>query len=115
MEVGRITALTTKALDWAYEQEVRMIYDMSVNANQLKTESGRPFVAVPHSVLREVIFGFRTPLNIVQETVDLFQKGKIGSPQLYFSGCHPFQYEVQKHSATPDYLLQYFEHVRPNW
>jgi hypothetical protein len=84
-----------------------------MHANQLKVSSARHSVAIPPTALREVIFGFRSPLNVVQEVVDLFRKDQIGNPQLFFSGCHPFKFEVQKHSATPDYLLQYFEIVRP--
>jgi len=115
METARIAALTTKALDWAYEQEIRFIYDLPKHANQLKFEAARHFVPIPPAALREVIFGFRTPLKIVQEVVSLFRKGQIGNPQLFFSGCHPFRFEVQKHKATPEYLLQYFEIVRPTF
>jgi hypothetical protein len=88
-------------------------YDLSIHAKQLKVTPGRHSVPIPPAALREVIFGFRCPLNVIQETVDLFRKGQIGNPQLFFSGCHPFKFEVQKHSATPDYLLQYFKIIRP--
>ncbi len=115
IEAARFSALTTKAFDWAYEQEVRLIYDLPKHANQLTLKTPRHFVALPASSLREVIFGFRTPLKIVQEAVELLKKGHIGNPQMYFSGCHPFRFEVQKHEAKPEYLLQYFEHVRPSW
>jgi Protein of unknown function (DUF2971) len=115
MEAARIAALTTKALDWAYEQEVRMIYDLSEHANQLQSESSRHFVALPPPALREIIFGFRTPVTIIQETLAMLKSGKIGHPQLFFSGCHPFRYEVQRHQAPPEYILQYYEIIRPTF
>jgi hypothetical protein len=115
MESARLAALTTKASDWAYEQEVRLVYDLPKHTPQLKFESPRHFIPLPPTALREVIFGFRSPLKAVQEIVGLLKQGQIGNPQLFFSGCHPFRYEVQKHTATPEYLLQYFEHVRPVW
>jgi len=115
MEAARIVALTTKAIDWAYEQEVRLIYDLPKHANTLRFEPPRHFIHIPPSALREVIFGFRTPLKVVQEVVGLLKKGQIGSPELFHSGCHPFRYEVQKHAATPEHLLQYFEIVRPTF
>jgi len=109
-----VTALTTKAEDWRYEQEVRFIYDLEQSSGQLVRENSHLFVPIPPEALREIIVGFRAKVELVREIVRLFRAGEIGKPGLFFAGCHPNLYEVQAHAADDKYLLNYFEVVRPN-
>lgn len=109
-----ITALTTKAEDWRYEQEVRFIYDLEQSSGQLVCENGHHLVPIPPEALREIIVGFRAKVELVREIVRLFRAGQIGKPELFFAGCHPNLYEVQAHRADDKYLLDYFEIVRPS-
>lgn len=114
VEAACITALTTKAADWHYEQEVRFIYDLDQPDQKVVCENGRHFVTIPPDALREIIVGFRANVELVREIVRLFRAGQIGKPRLFFAGCHPNLYEVQAHEATDKYLLSYFEVVRPS-
>jgi hypothetical protein len=107
-------ALTTKARDWEYEKEVRFIYELPEHAGQLRIEGERCFVPVPPAALREIILGFRAPASLAEEVVRLLGTGTIGSPQLFFSECHPNRYEVARHEAKPQYLLDYYRVVRPS-
>jgi hypothetical protein len=110
IESARISTLTTKDINWAYEQEVRLIYDLPKHGKNLKHEGERHLIPIPPASVRKIVFGLRTPLKIVKEVVELLQSGKIGTPDLFYAGCHPFRYEIQNHAApTPEYLLQYYE------
>jgi len=113
VEEARITALTTKAEDWRYEQEVRFIYDLTLHSKQLVLENKRQLVSIPAEALREIIVGFRADVKLVQEIVRLYRDGKIGKPKLFFSECHPNLYEVQPHETNDQYLLNYFQIVLP--
>ncbi len=114
VEEARLNALTTKAKEWQYEQEVRFIYDLSQHSSQLVLENNRHLVSIPSEALREVIVGFRANVKHVQEIVRLYRHGKIGTPQLFFSECHPNLYEVQPHETDDKYLLDYFQIVLPS-
>jgi len=114
VDAAGITALTTKAADWHYEQEVRFIYDLEQPDDKLVREDGRHFVPIPPGALREIVVGFRTDIEIVRDIVRLFRAGEIGKPKLFFAGCHPNLYEVQAHETNDKYLLEYFEIVRPS-
>jgi hypothetical protein len=113
VDEAAIALLTTKAAEWAYEKEVRFLYELPKHKTQLRIENGRHFVPIPPAALREVIVGFRASPDLAEEVVRLFRAGLIGNPQLFYSGCHPNQYEVQKHEATPDYLLDYYKIILP--
>jgi hypothetical protein len=63
VEETGITALTTKAEDWHYEQEVRFIYDLSQHSNQLICDNNRHLVSIPAEALGEIIIGFRADLK----------------------------------------------------
>ncbi len=114
VEEAGITALTTKAEDWHYEQEVRFIYDLSQHSNQLICENNRHLVSVPAEALREIIVGFRADVKLVQSIVQLFRDGRIGKPKLFFSECHPNLYEVKPYETNDQYLLDYFQIVLPS-
>lgn len=114
LEDAYMTALTTKAEDWRYEQESRFIYDLQTNSKHLVHENRCHFVSVPDSAISEIIIGFRSDFTLVQEIVNLYKDGRIGSPKLSYSECHPSRYEVLAHEADANYLLDYFKHVRPN-
>ena len=83
VEETGITALTTKAQDWQYEQEVRFIYDLSQHSLQLTCEKGRHFVAIPTDALREIIVGFRAAPQLVSEIVSLYREGKSENPRCF--------------------------------
>jgi len=108
------TALTTKARDWRYEEEVRFVYELPDHNNQLSKIDGRYFIQIPLDALREIIIGFRASANLAKGIVALFRENRIGNPKLFFGGCHPNRYEVQKHEAEPQYLIDYFTTVRPS-
>lgn len=114
VDAASITALTTKAADWHYEQEIRFIYDLSQHSNQLVCENRRYLVSIPAEALREVIVGFRADAELVREIVRLYRDGKIGKPKLFFSECHPNLYEVQPRETCDKYLLDYFQIVLPS-
>ena len=114
VEEAGITALTTKAQDWLYEQEVRFIYDLSLHSNQLACENNRHLVSIPSEAIREIIVGFRANMKLVQNIIQLFRDGRIGKPKLFFSECHPNLYEVQPHETNDQYLLDYFQTVLPS-
>jgi hypothetical protein len=113
-EEAMLTALTTKAQDWHYEQEVRFIYDLSKHQGQLLAKDARHLVPIPPDALKEVIVGFRAGADQVTELVRLYRAGSIGKPKLYYSACHPHRYEVQAHEATDKYLLDYFQIILPS-
>jgi Protein of unknown function (DUF2971) len=114
VEEALLTALTTKAQDWHYEQEVRFIYDLSKHQGQLLAREGRHFAPIPPDALKEVIVGFRAGAAQVAELVRLYRAGRIGKPKLYYSACHPHRYEVQAHEADDKYLLDYFQIILPS-
>ena len=114
IECASIALLTTKSVDWAYEQEVRFIYDLREHRNQLRIENKRCFVPLPSIALREVIFGYRTPYELVHEVVQLFKSGRLGNPQLLYAWYHPYQFKVLKQEADPDTLLIYYKNGRQN-
>jgi hypothetical protein len=108
VDEASITALTTKAQDWHYEQEVRFIYDLQEHREQLVSSDNLHFVAVPNEALKEVIIGFRAEAGLVRGIVKLHREGRIGAPKLFISECHPYQYEVLAHETDDQYLLDYF-------
>ena len=108
-----LKALTTKAIDWAYEKEVRFIYQLPEHSKQLCFEDGRYLVSIPKAALREIIFGFHAPVDLVSHVVQVFDSGTLGAPKLFFAECHPFLFEVQRHEAQPQYLLNYYKIVKP--
>jgi len=114
VEEAMLTALTSKAQDWKYEQEVRFIYDLPQHKRQLAANGGRHFARIPTAALKEIIVGFNATFAQVQELVALYRSGKIGNPQLFYTTCHPNLYEVQAHQATDNYLLDYFRIVLPD-
>ena len=114
VEESGITAPTTKAEDWHYEQEVRFIYDLSLHGKQLTRENNRHLVSIPTDALREILVGFRADVKLVENIVQLFREGKIGKPKLFFSECHPNLYEVQPNETNDQYLLDYFRIVLPS-
>ena len=114
VDTAGITALTTKAEDWHYEKEVRLVFDLSLHSSQLVFENGRHLVSIPPEALREIVVQFRADLKLVQEIVRLFRDGKIGKPKLFFSECHPNLYEVQPHETNDKYLLDYFQIILPS-
>ena len=69
IEEAGITALTTKAEDWRYEQEIRFLYDLDLHSGALASENGRHLVPIPPDALREVIVGFRADVNLVRQIV----------------------------------------------
>jgi hypothetical protein len=97
-----------------YEEAVRFIYDLDQPDRKVVCENGRHFVPIPPEALREIIVGFRANAELVREIVRLFQARKLGTPHLFFAGCHPNLYEVQAHETDDKYLLSYFEVVRPS-
>ena len=109
-----ITALTTKAEDWRYEQEVRFIFDLSGHHGQLVLTNGLRLVPIPPDALREIIVGFRAGARLVGDLVQLYRDGKIGKPKLLYAICHPNRYEVQADEADDKYLLAYFESILPS-
>lgn len=114
LECARIKSLTTKAEDWSYEKETRFIYDLPVQSDHLLVENERHFVSIPPTALREIIIGFRADVRLVERIVQLYREGRLGSPTLSYSECHPSRYEVLSHEADDQYLLDFFNHVRPN-
>lgn len=108
IDAASLAILTSKNPDWAYEQETRFIYRLPDHGAQLRVEKGRHLLPIPAAALVEVILGFRSTPDLVEEVVRLFQEGRIGMPKLFRSGCHPYQYEVQKYETDPDDLLAYY-------
>ena len=101
VESALIRCLTTKAYDWRYEQEVRYIFDLKEHGAALRVVNGKHFLPIPETSLREVIVGFRASYAMVERIVNLYHSGNIGQPKLFFSGCHPYLVEVQKHETNP--------------
>ena len=66
VDAAGVTALTTKAEDWSYEQEVRFIYDLEQSSGQLVCENGHHLVPIPPEALREIIVGFRAKVELVR-------------------------------------------------
>ncbi len=114
VEQAEINALSIKAKDWHYEQEVRYIYKLPEHSSQLVFENKRHFVSIPPQALREIIFGFRADPNLVRSVVGLFREGKIGNPRLMYAECHPNLYEVKPQETGAQYLLDYFQTVLPS-
>lgn len=114
LEEASITALTTKAQDWHYEQEVRFIYDRALHQNHLALAGDQTVIAIPPDALKEVIVGFRADLAHVRELVRAYRDGRIGQPKLFYATCHPNQYEVQAHGTDDKYLLDYFQIILPS-
>lgn len=113
VEEAFLSALRTKASDWAYEREVRFIYELSHHADELLVVGQRSFVALPPIALQEIIFGSRASFNLVSQAIELFKAGKIGKPTLFYATCHPYRYEVQANETDADYLLEYYRSVKP--
>ncbi len=108
VEDAFMTALTTKAQDWAYEQETRFVFAMPVHRDQLTWQNDVALVPLPPKALREIIVGFRADPGHVRALVDLYRDGKLGNPHLFSSRCHPHQYEVQTDLTDPEALLDAF-------
>lgn len=114
VEEAMVTALTTKADDWHYEQEVRFLYELPGHRSQLVTKNGLTLVPIPPDALREIIVGFRADARLVEGLVQLARDGKLGRPKLHYSTCHPHRYEVQAHETDEKYLLDYFRIILPS-
>ena len=114
VEESMIIALTTKAKDWNYEQEVRLIFELPGHQGQLVPSNGLTLVPIPPEALREIIVGFRADVRQVRELVQLYRNGNLGKPKLFYSTCHPSRFEVQAVEADDNYLLAYFETVIPS-
>ena len=115
VDQAAIDLLTTKAHEWAYESEVRFLYELTLHKTHLQFSDGRYFAPIPPVALREVILGFNASLDLAEKVVQLFMAGQIGSPQLFYSTFHPYRYEVQKHATNPDYLLAFYKTIRPSF
>jgi hypothetical protein len=114
VELAEMTALTTKAQDWHYEQEVRFIYDLNLHAQHLLEGNGHQFVSIPAEAVAEIVVGFQADMKHVHEIVRLFREGKIGTPKLFYSECHPNLFEVQPRETDDQYLLDYFGIILPS-
>lgn len=108
VQEATITALTTKAEDWRYEQEVRFLYELPRHQSQLVLKDDLALVPIPNEALREIIVGFRANPRMVADLVQLYRDGTLGRPNLLYSTCHPNQYEVQAHETDDEHLLDYF-------
>ena len=112
-EIG-LLAIQTKYLDWSYEQEVRFIYQLPEQSDQLRRENNLDFVQIPAKALREITFGYNAPFSLVERIIGWFKAGKLGGPKLFFAECHPFLHEVHRFEANADYLIEYYRHVVPS-
>lgn len=106
LEGALITALSTKAQDWSYEEETRFVYDTLAHRDQLIWRDDLALISIPPESLREIIIGFRTHPDHVRALIQLYRQGKLGNPQLFSSSCHPFLYQVQTHETDAEYLLE---------
>ena len=113
LEGAYIRALTTKAIGWAYENEVRFIYDLRKDAGRLKQLGKRWLVPIPPSAIRQIVVGDNASIAMVEGIADLHRTGALGQSQLFYTTCHPNRFEVQAHESDPKYLLDYFRIILP--
>jgi hypothetical protein len=113
VEEAQLRALTTKAFDWSYEREVRFIYRLPEHSSQLIQKHNLTLVSIPKAAIREIIIGFRAEIALVENIVRLVRDGGVGTPKLFFTSCHPNQFEVEAHETDADYLLFHFQDVLP--
>lgn len=106
-------ALSTKAEDWRYEQEIRFIYELPTHSDELRNDGDRSVVSIPRSAIKEIIVGFNASIPMVEQLVELHTGGHLGSAQLFYTTCHPNLFEVQAHEADASYLLDYFKIILP--
>jgi len=114
VEEATIAALTTKAQDWRYEQEVRFLYELPGHQSQLVLKNNLALVPIPPDALREIIVGFRANHRVVHDLVQLYRERKLGQPKLFCAACHPNRYEVQADEMDDKYLLDYFQVIFRN-
>lgn len=113
LEEARIRALTIKAESWAYEEEVRFIYELPTHNEQICSRNGLSLVEIPPGAIREIIIGFNASIAMVEGIVNLYESGALGKPKLHYTTCHPNLFEVQKHEADARSLLDYFRVILP--
>ena len=114
LEAAFLKALTTKAACWSYEEEVRFLYDLRTET-RLWREADKPDrIRIPPGALKQVILGPQATAATAEEITNLFHAGTLGTPALFFSDCHPFEYAVRKNDAPPDYILAWYRTILPS-
>lgn len=113
LEEAYLRALSTKAEEWRYEEEVRFIYDLTTHSDQLRQHDGLSLLAIPPTAIKEVLVGFNASIPMVERLVDIHRQGLLGDAQLLFTTCHPHLFEVQAHETDANYLLDYFKIILP--
>jgi hypothetical protein len=114
LEEGYLRALGTKAEGWAYENEIRFIYELERQAEQLRKLGDRWVIDIPPSAIKAIIVGNNASIPMVEGIIDLHGKGAYGSAILHYTTCHPNRFEVQAHESEPEYMLAYFRDILPS-
>lgn len=113
LEEAYLRALSTKAEGWQYEEEVRFIYDLPTNSDQLRPNGNLALIPIPPSAIKEIIVGFNASIPMVERLVDLYSQGLFGEAKLHYTTCHPHRFEVQAQESDANYLLDYFRIILP--
>jgi Protein of unknown function (DUF2971) len=89
-----------KAFDWAYEEEVRVVRDFSINQGTLaeKTDDVRLF-SLPKSVIKEVIFGVRYDYK-ENPIVDFIAKNGQSDIKIMQTSIGDFNYAMEMKSLN---------------
>lgn len=117
-----VRILSSKQSDWAYEQELRFLYDLRESKNNGLRESGETYSAQfdAESVV-EVIVGYKCPIAQIRESAEIL-KERYPSARLKYVDLHPFKYEVTIRSGKLKQILtshelrenhSFREHPRP--
>lgn len=93
-EVKLINPLTTKFIDWAYEQEFRIIKSPTEHQNNQSN-----LFAFKPEALTEIIFGAKAPLELYYEVRELCQEN--GLEHVRFSKMHIADEELYKLIKAP--------------
>ena len=109
LEEAYFRALSTKAEEWRYEEEVRFIYELPTHSDQLRQDGALSLLTIPRTAIKEIIVGFNASIPTVERLVEIHRDGMLGDARLYYTTCHPHLFEVQAHETDANYLLDYFK------
>ena len=113
------TFFLTKALVWSFEREWRLVHNLERFAT---LDGGHHYLHAPMGALKEVVFGWRTPVDTRQAVIEaLGEAGVANSVRLYqtWLSADEFELEVLETDAAealkPLDMQQVYEHsIKPD-
>lgn len=100
-----VRILSSKQLNWAYEEETRLLYDLRKSKNNgLRNSGGHDSAFFGPEAIREVVFGYHCPVAEIEAIAPLIAS-RYPHAKLKYVDLHPYKYEMVVHSGDLTQIL----------